>query len=103
MKYIINSFLLCFYDLYNMDTRFVTQICPKAIKWIINYRIAISQNQIKQYIAIDAMCAHDRHNQHSYCWTIKQSKTIDKIGWDNWLKTDNALGFKSTHFPTYHN
>jgi hypothetical protein len=82
-----------------MSHKFIATICPKAIKWITNYRIAISGTRWEHHDAINEACAHDDHTQHSYCWTVKQSKTIDKVGWDQWLKTDNALGFRSTHFP----
>ena len=57
------------------------QICPQSIRWLINLR--------------DRAWHKDGHDENRLKWLKQQSRTIDQIGWEAWLKSPNASGYNN--------
>ncbi len=77
------------------------KVCEHSLKWIQAMR---KNSQFHNY-SLDLMIPtkypeifgdHNGdfgHSGGSFYWCVKQAKKIDSIGLDEWIKTDNALGY----------
>lgn len=63
-------------------------ICSQSIRWLINLR--------------DRTWQKDGHDENRLKWLKQQSRTIDHIGWEAWLKSPNASGYDSIHKKPEH-
>jgi hypothetical protein len=62
------------------------KVCEHSLRWILNYR----------YFGKDFVINRDGANSgYSYSWVLSQSKYIDQYGLENWLNTNNALGYNN--------
>jgi len=96
------------------------KVCESSLRWILNMRHAIShlrnrymktefeklnkvngfnqgylkEKDVQFYMNdINKFCDNDVHSGGSFYWTYSQAKIIDKIGLDEWLKSENAKGY----------
>jgi hypothetical protein len=67
------------------------KICENSLRWIINFRRDIHVHNYNMKLIKDDK--GDGHTMNSMLWTISQSKIIDKIGLENWIHTEGALGY----------
>ena len=73
------------------------KICPISLRWIINYRIAIKNENLLGLIE------KDNHNRGTFLWTKNQSLIIDRDGWDKWLMTINSQGHTKALYSHFYN
>lgn len=77
------------------------KICENSLRWIQAMR---KNSHIHNY-DLNLICPEKYpeifgdyngdfgHSGGSFYWCIKQAKKIDNMGLENWIKTDNALGY----------
>jgi len=66
------------------------RFCEKSIYWILSYRNAPRKKLHKLY----RYGFIDDHTDKSWNWTLNESDKIQKIGLENWFKTEGPYGFQ---------
>lgn len=76
-------------------------ICRTSLQWVLNMNRFLNQtpnwqnkthNVLFQKV-LQKTVEEDGHTSGSFYWTLYQAKTIDRIGLDAWLKTEQAKGY----------
>ena len=78
------------------------QICETSLRWILGVRRRADIHQYNTHVftyekfpeVLGDVAGDYRHSVSSMLWTVKQAKTIDQIGLQKWMLTDDALGYK---------
>jgi len=96
------------------------KVCENSLRWVLNMRHGINvirrrynetdfeklnkvngfnqgylrEKDVNFYMNdLNKFCDNDGHSVGSFYWTYSQAKDIDKIGLDEWLKSQNAKGY----------
>ena len=66
------------------------KICEISLRWILNVRMNRTFHKYKMNLIQNL----DGHTTHSMMWTITQCKQIDRIGFEEWLRSGDAQGYR---------
>lgn len=70
------------------------KVCFVGLRWISNYMIESQRiPRLSTKELLKKVDEKDRHTGSTLAWTRQQAEIIEKIGMEEWLKTDGALGY----------